>query len=190
MSPAYANPVAEHAPEATICLDPCHVVALANKALDEARRAHWNHLRAHGGNDAARKLKGARWALRKRPENLTERQAGTLGELERAGGRVWRAYQLNQALRAVFAGDLTFDEAAELPDRFLSRAQRSRIPEFVTLGRTIRKHRHGILEAVRLGINNARAEALNAKIKLVVRRARGFHSVPALQAMTMLCCGP
>ncbi len=90
----------------------------------------------------------------------------------------------------MFAGGLTFDESAELPDRFLSRAQRSRIPEFVTLGRTIRKHRHGILEAVRLGINNARAEALNAKIKLVVRRARGFHSVPALQAMTMLCCGP
>jgi hypothetical protein len=45
-------------------------------------------------------------------------------------------------------------------------------------------------EAIRLGINNARAEALTVKIKLIVRRVRGFHSVPALQAMIMLCCGP
>ena len=103
---------------------------------------------------------------------------------------MWRAYQPKEALRAVFAADLTFDEATELLDRFLSRAQRCRIGEFVTLGRTIRKHRHGILAAVRLGINNARAEALNAKIKLIVRRARGFHSIAALQAMIMLCCGP
>jgi transposase len=190
MSLAYAKAVEEHAPQATICLDPYHVVALANKALDEVRRAHWNHLRAHEGNDAARKFKGARWALRKRPENLSECQAETLRELERAGGRVWRAYQLKEALRAVFASDLAHEEVAELLDRFGSRAQRSRIPEFVTLGRTIREHRHGILEAIRLGISNARAEAPGAKIKLIVRRARGFHSVPALQAMIMLCCGP
>lgn len=190
MSPAYAKAVREHAGQATIVWDPFHVVALAGNALDAVRRAHWNHLRAHEDADAARKFKGARWALHKRPENLSERQAETLRELERAGGRVWRAYQLKEALRAVFASDLTFDEAAWLLDRFLSRAQRSRIPEFVTLGRTIRKHRHGILEAIRLGINNARAEALNAKIKLIVRRARGFHSVAALQAMIMLCCGP
>jgi transposase len=90
----------------------------------------------------------------------------------------------------VFAGDLTQDEVAELLDRFGSRAQRCRIPEFVTLGRTIREHRHGILAAIRLGLSNARAEALNAKIRLIIRRARGFHSVPALQGLIMLCCGP
>jgi transposase len=78
----------------------------------------------------------------------------------------------------------------ELLDRFLSRAARSRIAEFVRLGRTIRAHREGILEAVRLGLSNARAEALSAKIRLIIRRARGFHSVEALQALIMLCAGP
>lgn len=151
MSPAYAKAVAEHAGQATIVWDPFHVVALAGKALDEVRRAHWNHLRVHEGNQAARKFKGARWALRKRPENLTERQAETLRELERTGGRVWRAHQLKEALRAVFADDLAYDEAVELLDRFLSRAQRCRTGEFVKLGRTIREHRHSVLEAVRLG---------------------------------------
>ena len=45
---------------------------------------------------------------------------------------------------------------------------------FVRLGRTIRKHREGILAARRLGLSNARAEALNNKVKLIVRRA-GTH---------------
>lgn len=59
-----------------ICWDPFHVVALANRALDAVRRVHWNALRAEVGDEAAKRFKGARWALRKRPENLTERQAG------------------------------------------------------------------------------------------------------------------
>ncbi|MGP0053302.1 MAG: transposase, partial [Solirubrobacteraceae bacterium] len=42
------------------------------------------------------------------------------------------------------------------------------------LGRTIRKHRDGILAARRLKLSNARAEALNNKVKLIVRRAYGF----------------
>lgn len=190
MSPAYAKAVAEHAPQATIVWDLFHVVQLANTALDEVRRAHWNALRAQAGAEAAKRFKGARWALRKRPESLTDRQAAALAEVERAGGKVWRAYQLKEALRAVFAGDLTHQEVTELLDRFLSRAQRCRIEQFVKLGRTIRAHRHGILEAVRLGLSNARAEALNAKIKLIIRRARGFHSIKALQALIMLGCGP
>ncbi len=147
-------------------------------------------MRAQAGAEVAKRFKGARWALRKRPESLTERQAVALAEVERAGGKVWRAYQLKEALRAVFAGDLAQDEVAELLDRFLSRAQRSRMEEFVKLGRTIRAHRHGILEAIRLGLSNARAEAINAKIKLIIRRARGFHSIPALQGLIMLGCGP
>ena len=36
---------------------------------------------------------------------------------------------------------------------------------------TVTKHRDGILAAVRLGATNARAEALNNKVRLIVRRA-------------------
>jgi transposase len=47
LGPAYLKSVrAEgHAPQATICLDPFHVVALATKALDEVRRPIWQQLR-------------------------------------------------------------------------------------------------------------------------------------------------
>ena len=46
----------------------------------------------------------------------------------------------------------------------------------VKAGRTIRKHRDGILAAIRLGLTNARLEGLNQRVRLIVRRAFGFHS--------------
>ena len=75
-------------------------------------------------------------------------------------------------------------------DRLLSRLARSRLQPFVRLGRTIRKHRDGILAAIRLGINQGRTEALNNKVRLITRCAHGFHSAKAALALVLLTCGP
>jgi transposase len=133
---------------------------------------------------------GARWALLKNPEDLTDRQAESLRAIRRIGGELWRAYLLKEALRAVFDGDLTADEAEELLARWCSRARRSRLEPFVKLSRTIRAQLGGILAAVRLGINNGRIEGLNNRVRLIVRRAFGFHSAEAALALVMLSCGP
>ena len=138
----------------------------------------------------ARRFKGARWALMKKPENLSETQTATLRQLRAAGGEVWRAYTLKEALRAIFAPGLSIDDVELLIDRFISRARRSRLESFVKLAATITKHREGILAAVRLGVTNARAEALNNKVRLIVRRAYGFHSADAALALIHLTCGP
>jgi transposase len=58
MTGGYAKSVREHAPQAVICIDNYHVVALASKALDEVRREHWNELRGGGATDAAKEFKG------------------------------------------------------------------------------------------------------------------------------------
>ena len=192
MGPAFNKSVraAGHAPQAMICIDPFHAVKLVGEALDTERRKAWNELR-HGGNPAAaRKFKGARWALLKKPTNLSDEQAATLRKLKRRGGDVWRAYTLKEAFRAIFAGDLDPDAVAELIDRWISRASRSRLDAFVKTSKTIRKHRDGLIAAIRLGINNGRAEGLNNVVRLIFRRARGFHSAEAALALVMLSCGP
>ncbi len=191
MGAAYLKSVAKpgHAPQATVCIDPFHVVALATDALDTVRRQVWNQLRAVDP-DKAKKFKGARWVLLKRPERLTDEQAATLRKLRRHGGAAWRAYQLKESLREVFAGDLTPSQTTELLDRWCVKASRSRLAPFVTLAGTIHTHRDGILAAIRLGINNARVEALNNKVRLITRRAYGFHSAQAALALVMLACGP
>jgi transposase len=190
MGPGYAKSAREHAPQAIIAIDPYHVVAVANRALDDVRRAYWNKLRGVSDRDAARRFKGARWSLLKAPENLTDEQAATLGQLRRAGGEVWRAYTLKEALRAIFAHGLSVADVTILIDRFISKATRSRLAPFIRLARTIRRHRDGILQAIRLGINQGRTEALNNKVRLITRRAYGFHTAQAALALVMLTCGP
>jgi transposase len=192
MSAGYAKSVAKagHAPTAVICYDPFHVVALATKALDKVRREVWNELRRLPDQAAAKRFRGARWCLLKNPADLSDDQAATLRKIRRHGGALWRAYSLKEALRAIFAGDLDDTEVAVLLDRFCSRASRSGLKPFVTVAKTIRKHKAGILAAIRLGINNARHEGLNRRVRLIINRAYGFHSARAALALVMLTVGP
>ncbi|MHB1739376.1 MAG: ISL3 family transposase [Actinomycetes bacterium] len=192
MGPAYDKSVRKpgHATNAIICYDPFHVVQLATNGLDKVRRQVWQELRLLPDKDAARRFKGARWALLKNPTDLTDEQAVTLRKLKCKGGELWRAYALKEALRAVFAGDLSEDEVGMLLDRFCSKASRSGLKPFVTIAQTIRKRRSGILAAVRLKINNARHEGLSRRVRLIINRAYGFHSANAALALIMVTLGP
>jgi transposase len=189
MGAAFLKSIKANAPAATRCIDPFHAVKVVTDALDTVRRAAWQQMRAVDPT-AAKKFKGARWALLKRPDQLTDDQSATLRRLRRRGGEVWRAYSLREAFRAIFAGDLRAEEVAELIDRWISKASRSRLAPFLKAARTIRKHRDGILAAIRLKINNGLDEALNNVVRLIIRRAFGFHSAEAALALVMLTCGP
>jgi transposase len=190
LGPAFAKSVRTHAPQATICFDAFHVVKLVTEALDAVRRQVWASARRLRDKTIAKKYKGARWALLKNPDDLNTDQTGTLREIKKSGGALWRAYQLKESLRAVFAGDLDTDTTNTLLDRWCSKAQRSRIPEFIKAARTIRKHRDGITAAIDRGLSNGRHEGLNNKVRLLIRRAYGYHTAEAALATIMLACGP
>jgi transposase len=38
--------------------------------------------------------------------------------------------------------------------------------------------------------SNGRVEGMNTKVRLLIRRAYGFHSAEATLALVMLACGP
>ena len=46
------------------------------------------------------------------------------------------------------------------------------------------------MNAVEHGISNGRVEGLNTKVRLIVRRAYGFHTAEAALALVMLGAGP
>jgi len=192
LGPAYLKSVQApgHAPQAIVCADPFHLVKLVGDALDEVRRDLWQQLRKLPDDRWAQDFKGARWALLKNPEDLTDRQADQLTRIRRNRGGIWRAYEMKEQFRAILAGDLTRSEADELVDRWCARAQRSRLAPFVKCARTMRERRDLILNAVELGISNGRVEGLNTKVRLIVRRAYGFHTADAALALVMLAAGP
>lgn len=192
LDPAYLKSVQAdgHAPQAIVCADVFHVVKLVGDALDEVRRDLWQQLRRLPDDRWAKDFKGSRWALLKNPEDLTDTQAAQLAKIKRNRGGIWRAYEMKEQFRAIFAGDLTRDEAAVLLDRWCARAQRSRLVPLVKCARTMRHRRDLILNAIEHGISNGRVEGLNTKVRLIIRRAYGFHSADAARALVLLGAGP
>ena len=179
--------VAERAPQAVLCLDPFHVVAWAATALDAVRRGVWNQLRRRGDTAAASEMKNTRWALLKNPADLTSDQKTTLAVIAKINNPLYRAYLLKEQLRAAF-------QAKGAPGRallagWLAWAQRCRIPEFVKLARTIIRFLPLIHNTLDHGLSNALSEATNTHIRLLTRRAYGYHSPDALIAMATLTRG-
>jgi transposase len=174
-------------PQAELCLDPFHVVALATEALDEIRREVWNQARRAGQTDTARELKGARWALWKNPDRLTGHQQAKLAAIQQTNRRLYRAYLLKEQLREIFR--LPTADAIALLDRWIVWARRCRLTPFVRLAKTLTEHWTGVAAAVLHELSNARIEAANTRIRLIARRAFGFHSPDALIALAMLTLG-
>jgi transposase len=179
--------VADRAPQAVLCLDPFHVVAWATKALDAVRRDLWNELRRTGRAEQAATLKGSRWALVKNPGDLTGEQRTTLAGIAATNKALYRAYLLKEQLRAVFVAK--GQRGKVLLAGWLAWARRSRLPGFVKLSQTIDRYRALIWNTLDHELSNARSEATNVHLRLLTRRAYGFHSAEALIAMAMLTRG-
>src|SRR5207244_11724889 len=87
--------------DAAIDFDPFHVVALAGRAVDDVRRAEWN-AKVKSRTPEGKWLKNVRWALRKAPENLTDRQRVALAQVQRTHAQLYRAYLLKEQLRQLY----------------------------------------------------------------------------------------
>ncbi len=186
MSGGYQQAIAASIPHADVCFDPFHVVRLAQRAVDQVRRDEWNaHDRSH--TKAGKWIKGTRWSLLKSPEKQTIDQLAKLGEVQQANKPLYRAFLLKEELRLLYhLDDPTL--APEHLDAWLTWASRSRLEPFTRLARTIRRYRTGILNAIRLGLDNGRLEGLNSRIRLISHRSFGFHSPWPLIALIYLCC--
>lgn len=187
-----AEVLAERAGHAVHCLDPFHVVRWAMDALDEVRRRTWNAVRSRqrrgrpaGG--AGKMVKDARFALWKNPERHTDRQRAQLAYIAATHPQLHRAWALKEGLRTVFS--LVGADALTALDRWLAWASRCRIAAFVALGRRIRTHYEAIAATLNCGLTNALAESINTKIRLIARRAFGFHNIDALIALAKLTVG-
>jgi transposase len=186
MSGGYEKAIRDNVPHAEIAFDPFHVVRLAQRATDQVRRDEWNaHERSH--TPRGRWIKGTRWSLLKAPAKQSIDQLALLGEVQRANRALYRAFLLKEELRVLYQ----LEDPRLAPrhlDAWLAWASRSRLRPFVRLAHTIRRHREGILAAIRLGLNNGRLEGLNSRIRLISHRSFGFHSAAPLIALVYLCC--
>jgi len=183
-----------------LCADPFHV-SWATGALDEVRREAWRQARAagpvttarHGSRTVrasagnARDLKRARYTLWKNPEDLTGSQQAKLAWIEKTHPYPYRAWLLKEGVRLPFK--LKGQEGKDALDCWLKWAARRRIPEFIELGRKIRKHLKSIHATLDHALSNGLIESVNTKIRVITRMAFGFHGPAALIGLPLLALG-
>lgn len=205
--------VNEFTPDCERCVDPFHVVEWAMAALDEVRRDAWREAheeakslskanpRSKGrprkdnpvsqeisaAKSKADDIKGSAYALGKAPENLTDKQRLKVKMIAQTDNRLYRAYLMKEQLRLIFK-IRDVDEAEDELNRWLWWASHSRINSFKELYRKIKRHKSHILNTIRLGMSNARIEATNNKIKLIIRKAYGFRNIENMLDMVYLVC--
>lgn len=176
--------VTERCPQAVQCMDPFHVVQWATKAVDEFRREVYRPSSYWSRKRKARAVKNTRWILLRNQDDLSEKQIEGLARIQKDNASLYRAYLLKEQLRLVF--QLTLPEATRQLDGWLTWARRCRIKQFVKLAKTISEHRDDILASIEYGESNGRVEAMNTSIRLIARKAYGFHGPQALIALAML----
>lgn len=190
-APWIARTVKKRCPRAIMCADTFHVVQWAGDALDLVRRELWNEVRERRRDLASRRAYGegkvlneSRWSLWKKPENLSDAERARLDYIAATHPRLHRAWALKEGLRVAVTS--TGPGAVAALDRWIAWAQRCRIAQFVRLARRIREYRSAIVATIEHGLTNALVESFNTKIRLITRRAFGFHNVAALIALARL----
>jgi transposase len=180
MSASFQAGVAEQLPEATVCFDRFHVVALASEALDEVRRAE---------QKSAPELKGSRWALLKKPLDWTVKQLNAMYTLQRSNLKTARAWRLKEALREIYRTATSPEEAEPLLARWRSWASRCRLEPFKKLARTLKTHWEGVLNGFNEGCHNGKVEAMNRSLQEARARARGYRRTENFINMAYLIAG-
>lgn len=185
MSAGYRRAVQQHAPQAVIVFDRFHVQKLANDAVDQVRR---ELMRETQGSEFAQAIKRSRWALLKNAEDISDGQRRKLSEVEQTYKPLYRAYLLKETLRLALSRKQPWRARRDLKE-WIAWGLRSRLEPFKRVARTLRDHLDGIVAYVKSRLTNGLTEGINAKSRMIARRAYGFHSAHSLIGMIMLTSG-
>jgi transposase len=175
----YLKVIREKCSQALHILDRFHIVAKMNKALDEVRAAESRRM-AQAGFEPV--LKKTRWCLLKRKENLTGKQKSRLRDLLRYNLKTVRAYLLKEDFQQLWDYD-TPAWAGKFLDEWCRQTMRSRIEPMKKIARTLRQHRHLLLNYFRAQkqFSSGVIEGLNNKAKVTMRKSYGFRTFRVLE---------
>jgi transposase len=176
-----------HAPQAAILFDKFHVMRHLSEALDQVRKSEYSRLQGRG----RRYIKGQKYTLLSRKENLTLAGKKALQTLLAANKRLNTAYVLKESF-----GQLWSYEREGWARRFFENWRSSlkwqRLKPYEKFAQMIDRHWDGIAaycrpeNKVSLGF----VEGLNNKIRVIQRRAYGLRDEDYLRLKILTCMLP
>ena len=184
---AFENSTVANAKQAAILYDKFHVVSHLGKAMDTVRKNEYARLEGEERNF----IKGQKYHLLSRKENLDLPAKRALKKLLSKNRRLYKAYLLKESFEQLW--EYTYEGAARtFFDNWKESLKWQRLKPFEEFAKLIERHWDGIAayckeeNQVSLGF----VEGLNNKIRVIQRRAYGLKDQEYLRLKVLTCMLP
>ena len=167
----YMDAAARWLPNAAVCFDRFHVAKHLGEAVNTVRKEEHRTLRAEGD----RTLVGTKYLWLENPGSMRPERRSLLSRLRDVCTRTGRAWALKEMASRLW-GYVSVGWARKAWLSWAALASRSRLEPMVRAARMVRTHLEGILNAVVLGVTNAAAESMNARIQRIKAMACGYRN--------------
>lgn len=175
----FRRSIEQHAPNCRIVYDKFHIMQHANNAVDEVRRAEF----FRKGQRMRGLVRGKRWLLLTRWLNLSSGKRQELNQLFGVNRRLFKAYILKESLERLW--NYRYEGAMlNYLRRWISQLRWQRLEPFQKLAIMLLDHLDGILNYCRTKVRMGVVEAVNGKIKSLLRRGRGYKNLHYLLLKT------
>lgn len=167
----FINRVQHHCPQAKIVFDLFHLVKAFGEVIDEVRR---EEVRNAETKEDRQYIKGSRYVLLKNRRNLRSKERVRLRELLAVNERISAVYMLKDQLKMIYQYRRR-GWAKNALDQWCARAADVDHPKMTRFIGRLRSFEHGILNHCDHAIGTSPLEGVNNKIKVIKRKAYGFH---------------
>ncbi len=184
---AFHNSTRRHAPQAAILFDKFHVLRHLNEALDKIRKSEYARL---SGQDR-RFIKGQKYTLLSRRENLNKEGRSALRTLLKANKRLNIAYLLKESFGQLWEYRQE-GWARKFFENWKASLKWQRLCPYEEFGEMIERHWDGIAAFIQLEdkVSLGFVEGLNNKIRVIQRRAYGLRDEEYLRLKILSCMLP
>lgn len=159
-------------PNCRIVYDKFHIMQHAGAAVDEVRRAEF----FRKGGASREVVKGKRWLLLSRWVHLNTHKKRQLNALFALNRRVMKAYLLKESLDRLWS--YTYEGAMlRYLKSWIDQLRWQRLKPMEKLARMLLDHLEGLLNYCRIKVPMGVVEAVNANIKALLRRGRGYRDM-------------
>ena len=158
--------------EKKIAFDRFHVVKHLLDGVDKVRRIENRELCESGD----RSLVGTKYFWLQNPLYMSEKRFDDFEAIRKASLRTARAWAMNDAASALWYGSRHRPTITERWKAWLKWPPRCRMEPMAKVGKTIKKHLWGIVNAIVHGVTNAASEGFNSVVQKLKGRACGFRN--------------
>jgi transposase len=168
----YIKAVRQCCPKASIVFDQFHVVRAFGKVIDKVRNIeYWKASKKH-----KKVIKGSKYLLLKNRVNLHHEEKPRLRSLLRINRAITTVYILKDYLKKLWRYKYV-RSAEKFLNSWCALAMESRIRPVMAFAKTLKRYAYGILNHCKYPLHTSRLEGINNKIKVLKRKAYGFHDI-------------